>query len=129
MIEQNEELLVEEYMMLLQTQNGGKVIVDTRPALKAQLTKLNKLGWMSPDECQECQAQTECKIEVVRKEIARLEKKLDDREADLIEAKREERERIREMTLKEIRSKMHHTRFGLSIEEEDWKALGGEYYL
>lgn len=28
--------LIDEHMMLLQTQNGGKVIVDTTPALKAQ---------------------------------------------------------------------------------------------
>jgi len=28
--------LVDEYMMLLQTQNGGKVIVDTRPVLQVQ---------------------------------------------------------------------------------------------
>lgn len=34
-----EDLLVEEYMILLQTQNGDKVIVDTRPALQAQLDK------------------------------------------------------------------------------------------
>ncbi len=41
--QEQDELLLEEYMMLLQTQNGGKVIVDTRPALKAQLAKVKKL--------------------------------------------------------------------------------------
>jgi len=39
-----EDLLVKEYMMMLQTQNGGKVIVDTRPALQAQLDKIESLG-------------------------------------------------------------------------------------
>jgi len=33
-------ILVDDYMMLLQRQNGDKVIVDTRPALKAQLKKV-----------------------------------------------------------------------------------------
>ncbi len=35
----DEGRLIDEHMMLLQTQNGGKVIVDTTPALKAQLAK------------------------------------------------------------------------------------------
>ncbi len=34
--------LVEEHNMLLQTQNGGKVIVDTTPALKLQDAKTAK---------------------------------------------------------------------------------------
>lgn len=43
------DLLVKEYMMLLQTQNGGKVIVDTRPALQAQLDKIESLGYVQLD--------------------------------------------------------------------------------
>ena len=52
--------LLSEYMMLLQTQNGGKVIVDTRPALELQIKKAEPLiradeakkfeGWKSPKE-------------------------------------------------------------------------------
>ena len=33
--------LVEEYIMLLQTQNGGMVIVDTRPALIMQAKEIH----------------------------------------------------------------------------------------
>jgi len=36
-------------------------------------------------------------IELLKSEIANLNKRLDDREIDLIEAKREERERIRKL--------------------------------
>ena len=44
-------ILLDEYMMLLQTQNGGKVIVDTRPALKDQLKKI--VNWVKKVEVKE----------------------------------------------------------------------------
>ena len=35
--------LIEEYMMLLQSQNGGKVVVDTRLALELQDAKTARI--------------------------------------------------------------------------------------
>lgn len=59
----NDKWLLSEYMILLQTQNGGKVIVDTRPALKLQFAYCEPLiredeakkfeGWKSPEEINE----------------------------------------------------------------------------
>lgn len=62
--------------------------------------------------------QLETVRESLRKEIDSLNKKLDDRELDLIEAKREERERIRQ--------KLQHSGGVMDvlwITEEDWQAL------
>lgn len=63
-------------------------------------------GWMSPDECQECQAQTECKIELAVKA---------ERERIMREIEKCETPTVRDLNLIQI-----------TMCREDWQALKGE---
>ena len=81
--------------------NGHCVILDNEDAIVTQLTKVLAAGYKSPAEVEEWQAdftdkmakkydkrvaEVEARLQPISDKIAELNKKLDDREADLINA-------------------------------------------
>jgi len=105
-VEQDKDIHPENY----------RPISEYKAIAKAQLTKAQK--------------HYKAKIETIRTEITKISLKLDDREKDLIEAKREERERILKEVGKYYRDEggldLHFSWSGIVIYEEDWQALKGE---